>query len=146
MASAFQANAFQVNAFQITVAAQQETAPPIAAGGWWASHRKVEDDWKRRKKQRQELRDIIRRASGELPDDVAEAQVVKQAADLIERAVDADEAVPALALPPPPDLGIESLRAAVQRAEMAVAAYKARKLAELRAIEEDDEDVLLLLS
>jgi hypothetical protein len=142
---------------------------PGAGGGWgfWkgASTEKDQDDaWKRRRKKLKELEDIIRRAAGEIPDDVPEKKVVKAAAATVEKAA-AVKQHPLFrrAAPPPP---IAPLLAAAHRAEQALIAYKTRKfelvleqraaalekykserLAQLIAeAEEDDEDVLLLLS
>jgi hypothetical protein len=142
---------------------------PGAGGGWgfWkgASTEKDQDDaWKKRRKKLKELEDIIRRAAGEIPDDAPEKQPVKAAAVTVEKAA-AVKQHPLFrrAAPPPP---IAPLLAAAHRAEQALLAYKTRKfelvleqraaalekykserLAQLIAeAEEDDEDVLLLLS
>jgi hypothetical protein len=171
MAGAFQANAFENTAFQVdgSVVVDPPEFNPGAGGGWgfWkgASTEKDQDDaWKKRRKKLKELEDIIRRAAGEIPDDVPEKKVVKAAAATVEKAA-AVKQHPLFrrAAPPPP---IAPLLAAAHRAEQALIAYKTRKfelvleqraaalekykserLAQLIAeAEEDDEDVLLLLS
>jgi hypothetical protein len=140
---------------------------PGAGGGWaWKGASTEEDQleaWKRRRKKLKELEDIIKRAAGEIPDDAPEKQVVEAAADKVEQAAEVQQH-PIIKTAPPPS--IAPLLAAAQRAEQALLAYKARKisffvrnkaaaleryksqrLAELIAeAEEDDEDVLLLLS
>jgi hypothetical protein len=169
MATAFQASAFQNSAFQIEVVAGGEPEfNPGAGGGWgyWKGASTEADQaeaWKRRKKKLKELEDIIRRAAGELPDDVPEKKVVAAAAATVEKAAAVQQHPILRSAPPPP---IAPLLAAAHRAEQALIAYKTRKfelvleqraaalekykserLAQLIAeAEEDDEDVLLLLS
>jgi hypothetical protein len=168
MAGAFQSSAFQNTAFQVEVAAGAEQFNPGAGGGWgyWKGASTEADQaeaWKRRKKKLRELEDIIRRAAGELPDDVPEKKVVAAAAATVEKAAAVQQHPILRSAPPPP---IAPLLAAAHRAEQALIAYKTRKfelvleqraaalekykserLAQLIAeAEEDDEDVLLLLS
>jgi hypothetical protein len=168
MATAFQASAFQNSAFQIEVVAGGPEFNPGAGGGWgyWKGASTEADQaeaWKRRKKKLKELEDIIRRAAGELPDDVPEKKVVAAAAATVEKAAAVQQHPILKSAPPPP---IAPLLAAAHRAEQALLAYKTRKfelvleqraaalekykserLAQLIAeAEEDDEDVLLLLS
>jgi hypothetical protein len=170
MAGAFQANAFQNTAFQVdgSVVVDPPEFNPGAGGGWgyWKGASTEADQaeaWKRRKKKLKELEDIIRRAAGELPDDVPEKKVVAAAAATVEKAAAVHQHPILKSAPPPP---IAPLLAAAHRAEQALLAYKTRKfelvleqraaalekykserLAQLIAeAEEDDEDVLLLLS
>jgi hypothetical protein len=161
MAVAFQANAFQNDAFQIDqVAVSQPEFNPGAGGGWgyWKGASTEADQaeaWKRRNKKLKELEDIIRRAAGEIPDDAPEKKVAKAAAAKVEQAAGVQQH-PILKSAPPPTIAPQLVEA--RRAEQALLAYKARKeieleqyksrrLAELIAeAEEDDEDVLLLLS
>lgn len=121
-------------------------AKRIAAGGTWYGHGKVEDEWKRRKKKINDLEEAIKRASGEIPQDVPEAVVVKEAVKVIEKAAEVVSEPPPriVAAPLPPEIDLAPLIAAAERVEAAIKDYKARKLAELRAAEEDEEDVLLL--
>jgi hypothetical protein len=170
MATAFQSSAFQNSAFQIEVVAGggEPEFNPGAGGGWgYFQGASTEADqteaWKRRKKKLKELEDIIRRAAGEIPDDAPEKKVAKAAAASVEKAAAVNQHPILKSAPPPP---IAPLLAAAHRAEQALLAYKTRKfelvleqraaalekykserLAQLIAeAEEDDEDVLLLLS
>ena len=169
MAGAFQASDIQNTAFQVEVAAGAEPEFNPGAGGGWGYFQGASTEadqaeaWKRRKKKLKELEDIIRRAAGELPDDVPEKKVVAAAAATVEKAAAVQQHPILKSAPPPP---IAPLLAAAHRAEQALLAYKTRKfelvleqraaalekykserLAQLIAeAEEDDEDVLLLLS
>jgi hypothetical protein len=157
----FQPNVFQNNVFQ------QDGAPPaaavinIAAGGWWGgsekeSKRRQREEWKRRREHAEAIDKAVRQALGQLPEDAPEATKAKQAAvktaKAVERAKDPE-------VPPVP---IDALVDQARIVQSAIAAYRARLesaqtralLKEYeqrieqakRAIEEDEEDVMLLLN
>lgn len=129
-----------------------------AAGGWWADQKHPAERWEARRKKLKELDDLIRKISGQIPDDVPEKQVAKAAVAKVERAA-AITAHPVLKQAPPPPLEVGSLLASIAQAEAALLHYKARKTSEaleqfkskrlaelIQAAEEDDEDVMLLLN
>lgn len=112
------------------------------AGGWWGTDHDPAENWKKRRRKINELDEIIRRAAGQIPDDVPEAVVAKAAVAKIEKAVDVvSEPPPRVAVPLPPEVDLRALAAEVTAVRAALQHYKAR-----RALEEDDEDILLLLA
>jgi hypothetical protein len=125
---------------------------PVATNdpdGWYPWEIQPGDD--RRKKSRRKKRaadlkkldDLISSLLEEVPHDVPEAQPVKVAAKAVERAIEVARA------PQAPIAAIEAvdlapLRQSIAEAKQAIADYKTRK--EYEAIEQDDEDILLLLT
>lgn len=172
MAGAFESTAFQNDAFYVdSVAPEQPTTFPVA-GGWWGKpytekelrareredRKRLQDAWDKHRGKLKQLDDLIRKASGEVPEDTAAAAKIREAASKVKRAA----AAPAQG---PPPVNLAELYAAVANAEAAVRAhqaqrsrisglekqlddYKRQRIAELKAkeLEDDDEDILLLLS
>ena len=118
----------------------------IGAGSIWRDEDENRDKrWKRRRQQLEKISRLVDGISEEIPADVPEAQVVREAEEAVEEAADK------LAEDTPPEFfdyaGLARLaqraETAVREAEDALARYEARKRRELE--EADDEDVLLLL-
>jgi hypothetical protein len=121
----------------------------IGAGSYWKKRLAEEDEsrdrrWQQRRKQLEKISRLVDGISDEVPSDVPEAQVIKQAEERIEEAANKLS-------DPPQFTDYKALAAAVRRAEAALRQaeaayqrYEARKRRELD--EQDDEDVLLLLA
>lgn len=122
----------------------------IGAGSLWRK-RVAEDDqirdkrWRKRRQQIEKISRLVDGISEELPSDVPEATIIREAEAAVEKAADklVEDA-------PPQFFDYRGLAAAVAQAqramrdaETALQRYEARKRQEL--IDQDDEDVLLLL-
>lgn len=133
-----------------------QDAPPaedIAIGAGSGYHKRYADEdrerdkrWKKRRAQLEKISRLVDGIEAAVPSDVPEAQIVRDAAEAVEKAADklAEEA-------PPQFYDYAGLARLAQRAETAVreaedalARYEARKRREME--DQDDEDVLLLLA
>lgn len=104
---------------------------------------KEEDDkrWQKRRRQLEKIARLIDGVAEEMPADVPEAQIAREAKAAVEKA--ADKLAEDVPLPFFDWAGLASevrrAEAALSQAELALAAYHERR------IEEDDEDILLLM-
>ena len=129
---------------------QQQEDFPIGAGSIWGKRLADEDEsrdrrWRKRRAQLETISRLVDGIADEIPADVPEAQVVREAEQAVEKAaVKLAEDVPPSAFD---YAGLARLvaraEASVSQAEDAYHRYVARKRREIE--EQDDEDVLLLL-
>jgi hypothetical protein len=136
--------------FETDAAPVQDIAIGIGAGSLWRQRLVQEDEnrdkrWKRRRQQIEKISRSIEGIEEAIPSDVPEAQIVREAAQAVEKA--ADKLVEDVPAPVFDYAGLARLaqraEAAVRQAEDALARYEARRRRELE--EQDDEDVLLLM-